>query len=165
MPEATVLVTRGRIGRPGHKFGELGSSCRRGENVKIAVLDSGGLPSSQVLTQTTRVQFRRASLLNPHTDTSERGESDSRCRSSDEPGGNFVFSNLQAEVRKGCPHLNPPSFRAGHSLARPYNHTNHHYGARIGPEAPLPAALPSPVIPPTIDPRRGLVLYIAPACH
>ena len=72
---------------------------------------------------------------------------------------------LQAEVRKGCPHLNPPSFRAGHSLARPYNHTNHHYRARIGPEAPVPSALPSPVIPQTIDPRRRLVLYIAPACR
>ena len=42
MPEATVLVTRGRIGRSGHKFGELGCSCRRGENVKIAVLEEGG---------------------------------------------------------------------------------------------------------------------------
>ena len=61
------------------------------------------LPSSQVLTQTTRVHFRRASLLNPHTDTSERGESDSRCRSSDEPGRNFVFSNLSGAREAQAP--------------------------------------------------------------
>ena len=67
------------------------------------MLCSGILPSSQVLTQTTKLHFSLASLLNPHTDTNERGNTGSWCRSSDEPGGNFVFSNLSGAREAQAP--------------------------------------------------------------
>ena len=102
----SFLLPGGSYG-PTHRFPSLRENILRVLPARALLRHpapgSGGLPSSQVLTQTTRVQFRRASLLNPHTDTNERGESGPRCRSSDEPGRNFVFSNLSGAREAQAP--------------------------------------------------------------